>query len=200
MTKVYELLQVRVSGRYPVRDSYDRSLGIYSSLGKAYEAMQTSIKKEKGWVTLSEILCYIIYEKRLDARPYAEEVFIHYGKDTIYFEIDSFRIHKGCVLVTFKDHHHINDVEKYKGLDLLVEVDGSEDDDFYYYELEGCQVYYHDELLGEVSEILETQAHEILRISCEGKKDILIPYVERFILNVDADEKRIDVDVIEGML
>ena len=77
MTKVYELLQVRVSGRYPVRDSYDRSLGIYSSLGKAYEAMQTSIKKEKGWVTLSEILCYIIYEKRLDARPYAEEVFIH---------------------------------------------------------------------------------------------------------------------------
>ena len=42
------------------------------------------------------------------------EVFIHYGKDTIYFEIDSFRIHKGCVLVTFKDHHHINDVEKYK--------------------------------------------------------------------------------------
>ena len=58
------------------------------------------------------------------------EVFIHYGKDTIYFEIDSFRIHKGCVLVTFKDHHHINDVEKYKGLDLLVEVDGSEDDDF----------------------------------------------------------------------
>ena len=82
----------------------------------------------------------------------------------------------------------------------MVEVDGSEDDDFYYYELEGCQVYYHDELLGEVSEILETQAHEILRISCEGKKDILIPYVERFILNVDADEKRIDVDVIEGML
>ena len=130
----------------------------------------------------------------------SNEVFIHYGKDTIYFEIDSFRIHKGCVLVTFKDHHHINDVEKYKGLDLLIEVDGSEDDDFYYYELEGCQVYYHDELLGEVSEILETQAHEILRISCEGKKDILIPYVERFILNVDADEKRIDVDVIEGML
>ena len=128
------------------------------------------------------------------------EVFVHYGKETICFEIDSFRIHKGCVLVTFKDHHNINDVEKYKGLELLIEVDGSEDDDFYYYELKGCQVYYHDELLGEVSEILETQAHEILRISCENKKDILIPYVDRFILNVDIDEKRIDVDVIEGML
>ena len=61
------------------------------------------------------------------------EVMIKFGRDTLTFEIDSVRAHKGCLLVTFKGYHNINDVEKYKGLDLLIEVDGSEDDDYYYY-------------------------------------------------------------------
>ena len=85
-------------------------------------------------------------------------------------------------------------------MDLLIEVDGSEDDDYYYYELEGCEVYHKDELIGVVSEILETDAHEILRIKREGANDALIPYVDRFIVDVDVDKKRIDIDVIEGML
>ena len=128
------------------------------------------------------------------------EVMVQFGKKLITFEIDSVRSHKGCILVTFKGLHDINEVEKYKGLDLLIEVDGSEDDDYYYYELVGCEVYYKDELVGVVSEILETEAHEILRIKREGLSDALIPYVERFILDVDVDTNRIEIDVIEGML
>ena len=125
---------------------------------------------------------------------------IQFGREPLTFEIDSVRAHKGCLLVTFKGYHNINDVEKYKGLDLLIEVDGSDDCDYYYYELEGCKVYHKDEYIGVVSEILETDAHEILRIKREGSSDALIPYVERFIVDVDVDEKRIDIDVIEGML
>ena len=128
------------------------------------------------------------------------EVFVQFGKKTITFEIDSVRSHKGCILVTFKGLHDINEVEKYKGLDLLIEVDGSEDDDYYYYELVGCEVYYKDEFIGVVSEILETDAHEILRIKREGLNDALIPYVDRFIVDVDVDTNRIEIDVIEGML
>lgn len=128
------------------------------------------------------------------------EVYLYFGKEKLTFTIDSFRMHKGCVLVTFEGYHNINDVEKYKGLDLLVDVDGSDDDDYYYFELEGCEVYYQDELIGVVSEILESEAHEILRVSRVNEKDVLIPYVERFILDVDVEEKRIDIDVIEGML
>ena len=128
------------------------------------------------------------------------QVLIKYGKEWLNFEIDSVRFHKGCILITFQGFHNINDVEKYKGLDLFIEVEGSEDDDYYYYELVDCEVYYQDKLVGVVSEILETEAHEILRIQREGLKDVLIPYVDRFILDVDVDKKRIDVDVIEGML
>lgn len=128
------------------------------------------------------------------------QVMLQFGRELLTFEIDSVRTHKGCLLITFKDLHDINQVEKYKGLDLFVEVDGSDDEDYYYYELEGCKVYYQDCYVGEVNEILETDAHEILRIKREGMNDVLIPYVERFILDVDVENKRIDIDVIEGML
>lgn len=128
------------------------------------------------------------------------EVLLHYGKEVRCFVIDSFRMHKGCVLITFEGLHDINKVEKYKGLELFVESEGSEDEDFYYFELIDCEVYYGNEYIGKVSEIIETQAHEILRVTCEHRKDVLIPYVERFIKDVDSEKKRIEIDVIEGML
>lgn len=127
-------------------------------------------------------------------------VLLKYGKEVKEFVIESSRMHKGCVLVVFAGLHNINDVEKYKGLDLYIETDGSDDDDYYYFELENCDVYYQNEKIGIVSEILESEAHEILRVKRDGKSDVLIPYVERFILDVKIEDKRIDVDVIEGML
>lgn len=130
-----------------------------------------------------------------------EIVICQFGKQLLSFTIASCRIHKGMVLVTFDGYNNINDVEKYKGCDLLVEVNGSEEGgDFYYFELEGCDVYYQENKIGKVVEVLETQAHEILRIQRDGQNDLLLPYVDRFILDVDVDEKRMDIDVIEGML
>ena len=128
------------------------------------------------------------------------EIILDTGKEDILLTVESVKFFKQFVILKFKGIDNINDVEKYKGYDLLIEVDGSDDEDYYYYELEGCNVYYNDELVGVVSEILETEAHEILRIKRKGLDDVLIPYVERFIVDVDVDEKRIDIDVIEGML
>ena len=45
---------------------------------------------------------------------------------------------------------------------------------------------------------MDTPAHPILRVKAENR-DILIPFVEKFIAGVDIDEKRIDVDWMEGL-
>lgn len=130
-----------------------------------------------------------------------ETVYLTFNKKEVSFEIESVRVHKGVLLVVFKDHHDINLVEKYKGCILYVEADHEEDeDDFYYFELIGCKVFENDQLIGEVTEILETQAHEILRVKRENNADVLIPYVDEFIMDVDVDEKVITVQLIEGML
>lgn len=118
------------------------------------------------------------------------------------FTIHSMRIHKGMVLISFEGLNNINFVEKYKGCSVYCEVDDEsllEENENYYFDLSKCNVYENDECLGKVVDILDTQAHPILRVKKADGSNLLIPYVEAFILDVNLDELRIDVRLIEGM-
>jgi 16S rRNA processing protein RimM len=52
--------------------------------------------------------------------------------------------------------------------------------------------------IGNVTDV-EDGYQTILRISTD-EKEFLVPYVPAFIKNVDIAHKRIDINVIEGML
>lgn len=129
---------------------------------------------------------------------------IQFGKDLIPMEVASFRRHKGCLLVAFKDLMNINFVEKYKGCVISVDSDELQEldeDEVYFYQLIDCKVIDEENNeLGMVVEIIETAAHDILRIRNDEGKEVLIPYVEAFIVDVAVDEKVITVHLIEGFV
>jgi 16S rRNA processing protein RimM len=55
-------------------------------------------------------------------------------------------------------------------------------------------------LVGEVIEILEYAAYHTLRVKREDGSNILIPYIEEFIVSTDLASKTIVFRPIEGML
>ena len=55
-----------------------------------------------------------------------------------------------------------------------------------------------DEYLGEVTEIMDTAAHDIYVIESE-EFETMIPDVDVFIKNIDFENRKILVDTIEGM-
>lgn len=56
-------------------------------------------------------------------------------------------------------------------------------------------------LLGAVSEIQQNPAHPILVVErTEGADELLIPLVDEFVVSVDEQDERIDVDVPAGLL
>ena len=61
-----------------------------------------------------------------------------------------------------------------------------------------CEVYVDQNLIGTVKEVMDMPAHPVLRIKTNDT-DVLIPFVETFIVNVDLDSKRIDVKMMEGL-
>lgn len=69
------------------------------------------------------------------------------------------------------------------------------DDGYYWSDLMGCEVITEDGTsLGRVDSLLETGAHDVLRIKGDGE-DVLIPFVMgEFIVEVDMDNKLIRVD------
>lgn len=68
-----------------------------------------------------------------------------------------------------------------------------EDDGFYWADLMGCQVKNAaGELLGTVSELIETGAHDVMRV--KGEKEHLIPFVMAvYVLDVDLTQRIITV-------
>lgn len=125
-------------------------------------------------------------------------VYIDNHGSTLEMKVKTMRIHKGLVLVSFEDNLDINLVEKYKGclLYALKDTNLLDEGEFYVSDLVDCEVFDQDKLIGKVIDVQLYDHHDVLVV--QGKKKILIPYVEAFVKNEDIDNKRIDVNLIEG--
>lgn len=122
-------------------------------------------------------------------------------------EVDGHRLHKNFNLLHFKGKDNINDVEKFKGFDLKVagterEADELDENEFYYDDIIGLEVYTTDETyLGKVREITSLPSNDVWAIQRPNKgKDILIPYIEDIVLEIDLDDNRVVIDPMGGLI
>ncbi len=146
-------------------------------------------------------------ESDFDEERYAQgsTVYILYEGKYIPFVCDTYRVHKGFPLVSFKEHKDINLVEKYKGCPVFIDAadrDELEDGRHYVDDLIGMKVKDEEgRTIGEVTDVEETLGANLnLRIAREGQKDALVPYVPAFIRDVNDEENTIVIHVIEGLL
>ncbi len=135
---------------------------------------------------------------------FKEQVFkkgnhLYIGFDKDKLEINSYRIHKEYDMVTFVGINNINDVLMYKGDAVYIDRDEYQFDGILYDDVIGLDVYVEDKLLGKVQSLMRSSAHPILVIETENKKQF-VPFIDEFVLNVDLEQKRIDIQVIEGLL
>ena len=64
----------------------------------------------------------------------------------------------------------------------------------------GVEVFEKGEKIGEVIDIMETAAHDILVIQdIKNHKEILVPQIDVFVKKIDFDNNKMDVELIEGM-
>ena len=120
------------------------------------------------------------------------------------FEIDSVRNHKNFVLVKFVGYDSLNEVEDFNG-HVRAELDEElAADEVYIDDLIGMKVLdQNDKEIGEVSNyyssgqnLLGIKAHD----NMECKREILLPYVADFILELKKDSREIKVLLEEGIL
>ena len=133
-----------------------------------------------------------------------EEVLLDTGKDLIRLEIQAVKYFKNYVILKFKGIDDINDIEKYKGKDLLITKENAvplEDNEFFIHDLIGLEVVTEDgEKLGILNDILSTKANDIFQVKREDGKEILIPSIKDCILDIDLDQKKIRVHLLEGLI
>lgn len=112
-------------------------------------------------------------------------------------------LHKGQVLLRFQGYDSINQAEQLVGSSVMLaasEFPPLEEDEYYWYQLEGMQVVDRERgPLGCLEEMFSTAAHDIYVVRGD-LGEILVPVVSRYICEIDLDERCIRVDLPEELL
>lgn len=113
--------------------------------------------------------------------------------------IKDYRIHKQYDMLKFYGICDINEVLQYKGMSLFylkdeIRVSGILDCEYI-----GLSAYDNDKFIGVVTEILKNKLYDILVIQ-KGKVRNLVPNIKEFVKNVDLENKKIYINVIEGLI
>ena len=126
-----------------------------------------------------------------------------FGDDLFEVIVDRYRENGRFVFVKFSNINVKEEIEKYKGFEVLVEKNTSDLKVGYYFysDLVGCTILDEDKKpLGIVSKVEEFPAQLTLRVKRDKKADFFVPFIKQFIINVDIEKKEITIKVLEGML
>jgi len=125
-----------------------------------------------------------------------------------YVDLDLMRIKlKG--IDTREDTRVFTNVKLYSTKEDTREVCNLGEDEYFWFDVIGCKVYENDICLGEIKDIDRLAVSDYLYIDTDNAlvsegstKTFLLPYIDRFIENVDIDNKRIEVtgarDILEA--
>ena len=117
-------------------------------------------------------------------------------------EIEFFRRQHGRCVAKLRGIDSISEAEKYIGAEIKIPADtlpAAKEGWFYTFQLKGCQVFAGDgEYLGTVTDVLGSGGAEILKVDRENE-ETLIPFAQSFMKKIDLDQRRIEVDLPEGL-
>ena len=118
--------------------------------------------------------------------------------------VQSYRNHKNFLLVRFEGIDSVEEAEKLKNLQIKIdsdEVGELEENEFYFHQIIGCEVFdENDKNLGEIIDILTPGANDVWVIKGENGKEILIPYIEDVVKKIDITSKKVNIEVMEGLI
>ena len=133
-----------------------------------------------------------------------KQVILDTGKEKLELEIEGVKFFKQFVILKFKGIDNINDIEKYKGKNLYVTRENAvklQKDEYFTADLIGLTVVDEtDKLIGTLTDVIETGANDVYVVKMENEKEVLLPAIKQCILDVNIEEERIRVHVMEGLL
>lgn len=125
-------------------------------------------------------------------------------------ELEEHWFHKGGVVLKFAGIESISDAEQLAGLELQVPFEQRtelEAGAAYVSDVVGCEVCIKNadgqQMLGTVSEV-QFGAGEapllVVRAKVGAEREILVPYAQEFLKSVDFQQRRIEMELPEGLL
>lgn len=145
--------------------------------------------------------------------PYTDDITRFENLKSIYIEmknslktftIEEIKYSKNLVLLKLKGIDDINTAENYKN--CYIKIDRKDavklpEDSYFIVDLIGIKVFTdNNEELGNIVDVYPTGANDIYVVKNELGKQVLLPAIGEVIKNVDIENKKMIVHLIEGLV
>lgn len=130
-------------------------------------------------------------------------VLLDTGKELTELEVQSVKFFKQFVILKFRGIDNINDIEIYKGKSLLVPREDAvelEENEYYIADLIGMEVVTDEGEFGILRDVMETGANEVYIIDSKEHGEVLIPAIRDCILDVDVENRRMKIRLMDGLV
>ncbi len=113
------------------------------------------------------------------------------------------KLNEKKLLADFEEIQNIEAAKELNGFQIKIRrelLPEKREDEFYIKDLLGVEAFSGNEKIGDIVDVMETAAHNILIIEdVLNKKEIMVPLVDEFVKKIDFKSNRIEIELIEGM-
>lgn len=133
-----------------------------------------------------------------------ETIYIQKAKELIEFKIQDVKYNKNMVLLKLEGIDDITEAEKYKNCYIKINREDAvelEEDSYFIVDIIGSEVFTEEgEDLGKVVDVLQTGSNDVYTVKTLDGKEILLPAIEDVIKNVNIENKKIVIHLMEGLI
>ena len=126
------------------------------------------------------------------------------GKEYIDLNVESVKFFKNMVILKFKEYNNINDIECYKGKDILVSRDNAvklEKGEYYIADILGAKGILEDgSEFGVLEDVMQTGTNDVYVVKTLDNKEVLLPKIDECVKKLDIENKIVTVHIMKGLL
>ena len=132
-----------------------------------------------------------------------KEVIMDNGRERLNLEIEGVKFFKQYAILKFKGFDSINDIEKYKSAKLYIKREQAvplKKDEYFIADLIDMEVVTEDEEhFGVVKDVLVTGANDVYIVTRDDGTEVLLPAIKECVRNIDMEQGRITVHIMDGL-
>ena len=133
-----------------------------------------------------------------------DEVVLITRERNLTLHVESVKYFKNIVILKFKELNNINEVEGFRGCDLMVTRENAlplAEGQYYLCDVIGAKVVEEDgSPVGIVRDVIETGANNVFAIETDEGREVLFPVIDECIKKVDTEAGIVTAHVMKGLM
>jgi len=131
-------------------------------------------------------------------------VFLRNNNSQTTLNIEKIRIKENTVILKLKDIESIEEAKIIVGSFLEVERKNAvklPKDTYFIFEIIGLEVYTENNIfLGKVENVISTGSNDVYIVKGKDKNELFIPAIRKVVKNVNLENKRITINMVDGLI